>query len=63
MKDQPLIDKMIVKDCKRWLISFAVAWIDYQKAYDVVPHSCIQKCMEMFGVAVNVRSFVNISMK
>ena len=35
---------------------------DY-KAYDMVPHSWIQKYMEMSGVAVNVRSFVNTSMK
>ena len=40
-----------------------VAWIDYSKACDMVQHSCTQKCMEMFGVAVNVRSFVNTSMK
>ena len=38
-----VIDKEIVKDCKRWLTSLAVAWIDYRKAYDVVPHSWIQK--------------------
>ena len=31
--------------------------------YDMVPHSWIQKCMEMFGVAVNLRSFVNTSIK
>ena len=35
---------------------------DY-KAYDMVPHSWIQKYMEMSGVVVNVRSFVNTSMK
>ena len=40
-KDQPLIDKMIVKDCKRRLTSLAVGWIDYRKAYDMVPHSWI----------------------
>ena len=62
-KDQLLIDKTIAKDCKRQLTSLAVAWIDYRKAYDMVPHSWIQKCMEMFGVAVNVGSFANISMK
>ena len=53
-KDQLLIDKMIVEDCKRWLTSLAVTWIYYCKAYDVVPHSWIQKGMEMFRVAVNV---------
>ena len=37
--DQLLIDKTIVKDCKRQLTSLAVAWIDYRKAYDMVPHS------------------------
>ena len=62
-KDQLLNDKMIVKDCKRQLTSLAVAWIDFRKAYDMIPHIWIQKCMEMFGVAVNVRSFVNASMK
>ena len=41
----------------------AVAWIDYRKTYDMVLHSWVQKYMEMFGVAVNVRSFVNTSMK
>ena len=53
-KDQLLIDKMIVEDCKRWLTLLAVTWIDYCKPYDMVPHSWIQKRMEMFGVAVNV---------
>ena len=62
-KDQLLIDKMMVKYCKRRLTSLAVAWIDYRKAYGMVPHSWIQTCMEMFRVAVNVRSFANISMK
>ena len=41
----------------------AVAWIDYHKAYHMVPHSWIQKCMKIFRVAVNLRSFVNTSMK
>ena len=41
----------------------AVAWIDYRKTCDMVPHNWIQKYMEMFGVAVNVRSFVNTTLK
>ena len=62
-KDQLLIDKMIVKNCKKRLASLAVAWIDYRKAYNMVPHSWIEKRMNMFGVAVNVRSFISESMK
>ena len=41
----------------------AVVWIDYRKAYDMVPHSRIQKCMKMFGLAVHFRASVNTSMK
>ena len=62
-KDQLLIDKMVVKDCNRQLTSLVVAWTGYRKAYDMVSHSWIQRCMEVFGVAVSVRSFVNASMK
>ena len=62
-KDQLLFDKMIVKNCKKRLTSLTVAWIDYRKAYDMVLHSWIEKCMNMFGVAVNVRSFISESMK
>ena len=38
-------------------------WTDYRKSYDMDPHRWIQKSMEKFGVVVNVRSFVNTSMK
>nr|XP_027229447.1 uncharacterized protein LOC113821177 [Penaeus vannamei] len=62
-KDQLLIDKMILKNCKKRLTSLAVAWIDYRKAYDAVPHSWIEKCSDMFGIAVNVKSFISESVK
>ena len=54
---------MIVKNLKKRLTSLGVAWIEYCKAYDMVPHSWIEKCMNMFGIAVNVRSFISQSMK
>ena len=52
-----------MKDCKRRLTSLAFVWIDYRKAYDMVPHSWIEKCMEVFDVAVNANFFANASMK
>ena len=58
-KDQLLIGKKIKKGCNRQLTSSAVTWIDYHKAYNIVPYKLIQKCI----VAINVRSFVNASMK
>ena len=33
-----------------------MAWIDYKKAYDMVPHSRIIECLDLFGVAENTKS-------
>ena len=52
---------MIVKDGKRQLTSLAVAWIDSRIVYNMFQHRWIQKCIEVFGVPVNV--FLNASMK
>ena len=41
-KDQLLIDKMVIKNCKRRMTNLCLAWIDYKKAYDMVPHSWIK---------------------
>jgi len=62
-KDQLLIDKAILKDCKRRKTNLAMAWVDYRKAYDFVPHIWIVECMELFGIAENVRVFLQNSMK
>ena len=39
-----------------------MAWVDYKKAYDMVPHSWIRKCMLMFRVAGNVTRVLGKSM-
>ena len=62
-KDQLLIDKTVLRDCKKRHTNLAMAWIDYKKAYDMVPHSWISECLEMFGIANNVQDFLNNSMK
>ena len=61
-KDQLLIDQMVLRDCKRRHTSLAMAWVDYRKAYDMVPHSWIVECMEIFGIAENVKEFLTGSM-
>ena len=38
-KDQLLISKAILRECKSRKKSLSMAWIDYQKAFDSVPHS------------------------
>ena len=40
-----------------------MAWIDYRKAYDFVPHSWILECLDMLGIADNVRRFLEKIMK
>ena len=40
-----------------------MAWIDYRKTHDMVPHSWIVECMSMFRIANNVKAFLESSMK
>ena len=63
IKDQLLIDKAILEDCKRGHTNLAMAWIDYRKAYDMVAYSWIGECLKMFGIAANVKQFLLSSMK
>ena len=39
-----------------------MAWIDYKKTYDMVPHSWIITTLEMFGVADNMIDLMSRSM-
>ena len=40
-----------------------MAWIDYKKAYNMVPHSWIIECLCLFGVAENINSLLANSME
>ena len=62
-KDQLLIDKTVLKNCRKRHTNLSMAWIDYRKAYDLVPHSWVNECMEMFGIAENLRTFLQKSMQ
>ena len=61
-KDQLLIDKMILRNAKRRKTNLHVAWIDYKKAFDSLPHSWITKSLEMLGVSSNIRQFLKTAM-
>ena len=62
-KDQLLIDKTVLKDCKKRHTNLYMAWIDHKKAYDFDPHSWINECMGLFGIVDNVRNFLENSME
>ena len=57
-----MIDKAVIRNSKRRQTNLAMAWIDYKKAYDMVPHSWIEKSMNLFKVAKNVENLVSKSM-
>ena len=37
-KNQLLIDKTILRNFKNRKVNLSMAWIDYPKAYDMIPH-------------------------
>jgi hypothetical protein len=56
-KDQLMISKAICDDCKRRNKNLSIAWIDYQKAFDSIPYSWVEKSIELVGV--KLLDFVN----
>ena len=61
-KDQLLIDKMVLKNCKRRQANLAMAYVDHKKAYDMVPHSWILKNLQLVGAADNIMNVLEKSM-
>ena len=57
------IDKMVLREVKRRRKNLAMCWIDYRKAYDMVPHSWIIECLDLFKVAKNVRNLLTETME
>ena len=42
---------------------FEMGWVDYKKAYDMIPHSWILKCLRMFGIASNITALMEKAME
>jgi hypothetical protein len=45
-----MISQIIYEHCKRRKNNLSSAWIDYQKAYDGIPHSSVEKPIELVRV-------------
>ena len=56
-KDHLLISKAILQECKCRKKKLCMAWIDYQKAFNRVPHNWIIKSLESIGINNKVISF------
>ena len=52
------INRAVIKEVKSRNEDLAMAWIAYKKAYDIVPHSWIIECLDLFGVADNIKSLL-----
>ena len=57
------IDRAVIIEVKSWKKNLAMAWIDCKKSYNMVPHSWIKECLELFGVAENVKILLVNSME
>jgi len=49
-KDKLMISKAIYENCRRRNKNLCIAWIDYQKAFYSVPHSWVQKSIELVAL-------------
>ena len=54
---------MITRQLKMRKRNLSMAWIDYKKAYNMVPHSWIIDCLETVGINEKIRRLLAESLK
>ena len=57
------IDRRILKEAKKRRKNLAMAWLDYRKAYDMLPHSWIIECLETFKINNKTTKLLEKAMK
>ena len=57
------IDKHILDESNTRRKNLAMAWIDYKKAYDMVPHSWIINSLKMYKISDEVINIIDKTMK
>ena len=61
-KDQLLIDKTVMNDCRKRHTNLGMSWVDNKKAYDMISHSWIIGSLTFANVADNIVDFIERSM-
>ena len=61
--DSLYIHRAVIKEVKSRNKNLAKTWIDYETAYDMVPHSWIKECLDLFGVGENIKCLLVNSME
>ena len=57
-----LIDKALIRNCERRKTNLNMAWVDFRKAYDMVPHAWIIKALRLIGATPNVIALLKSTM-
>ena len=53
-KDQLWRDKAVIRNCQSRKTNLNMAWVDFRKAYDMVPHVWIIDALKLIGAGPNV---------
>ena len=61
-KELLLIDMTIGQHVRRTKGTMSVAWIDYKKAYDSVPHTWLKRVLELYKIDATLRFFLSTCM-
>ena len=61
-KEQLLIDKMVMMNSKSRKTNLSMVWIDYKKAFDMIPHSWLIECLGIYGAEENTIRFLKNTM-
>lgn len=62
-KELLLLNKMVIDHAKTAHRNLAMAWIDYRKAFDSVPHSWIERTLKIYHIDTDVVHFLVKAMK
>ena len=52
-----------MRDSRTRKTNLAMGWIDYRKAYDMIPHSWIKRVLKEMKIAENIRRLMEKSME
>ncbi|XP_060519856.1 uncharacterized protein LOC132698038 [Cylas formicarius] len=62
-KEQLVIDSVISNQAIKSNRNIHMAYIDYQKAFDSVPHSWLKYVLKLYGIHPQIRTFLGLCMK
>lgn len=62
-KELLIIDNIVSKHVKRKSHNLSVGWIDFRKAFDSIPHSWLQRTLQLYKVHPAIINFLTTCMK